>query len=455
MTQCAKLYIVIHFNVERKSAVEEQVVLKYGEGSILLNLEGAKSVQTLCENPMKKLEDVEAEFLRGITTGVIGTKPLRELVGPEDPITILISDMTRFWMRQDILCTLLVRYLHEEVGIPFAQMVIVVALGTHRGNSEEELRKLAGEYAYTHVRVLDHDCDAPDQVYIGTTQMGTEVWLNPLAVDRKVICISGTVHHIMAGYGGGRKSIIPGIASRETIRQNHQRALDPDRPMTALTVGSGLVPGNPIHEDMHQAAALSHVVFGISVVVNTASEHSGLFCGDFDQAWLESCRYVQKSYGLPIEEEADVVIASCGGFPKDINLYQSTKTLFNAAQAVKPGGTLILLAECREGGGAKDFFDWNTPLQEGRLDEALRKDFTIGGYIFYAACESIRRSNTLLLSEIDPELVRDMGIRAFRRPEELLSQVDFSGKSVYVIPSGGSVMPQRKDRYDRLCRNLL
>lgn len=429
--------------------------MKYGEGAISLNLEGAKSVQYLRENPMTKIEDLEAEFLRGITTDVIGTKPLGELVGAEDPVTIVISDMTRFWMRQDMLCTLLVRYLHEQIGVPFEQMVILVALGTHRGNSEEELKTLSGQYAYERVRVIDHDCDAPDLVYIGTTQLGTEVRINPLAVERKVICISGTVHHIMAGYGGGRKSVVPGIASRETIRQNHQRALDPDKAMTALSVGSGLVGGNPIHEDMRQAGALAHITFGISVVVNTASEHSGLFCGDFDQAWLESCRYVQKSYGLPIEQEADVVIASCGGFPKDMNLYQSTKTLFNASRAVKPGGTLILLAECREGGGAKDFFDWNVPLQEGRLDEALRQDFTIGGYIFYAACESIRRADTLLLGEIDPSLVQDMGIRAFRKPADLLSQVDFSGKDIYVIPYGGSVMPQRKDHYERLCSNLL
>lgn len=442
-------------NAGKEQTMQEDITLKYGEGQVTLNLQNAKSVRFLRENPMREIQDLKAEFLRRITEETIGSPPLRELVGPEDLITIVISDLTRFWMRQDMLCELLVRYLHEELGVAFENIAVLVALGTHRRNTPQELRKLAGDYTFDRVsQVTDHNCDAPDLVYMGTTPYGTEVWLNPLAANRKVICISGTVHHIMAGYGGGRKSIVPGIAGRHTIQQNHQRALDPNAPMTDPRVGAGLVPGNPIHEDMYQAGILAHVTFGISVVVNSASRHSGLFCGDFDLAWRESCRYVQKCYGLPIEEEADVVIASCGGFPKDINLYQSTKTLFNAAQAVKPGGTLILLAECREGGGASDFFAWSVPLREGRLDEALRKDFTIGGYIFYAACETLRKTRTLLLSEIDPEDVRAMGITASRNLDALMSAVEVSGKDVYVIPYGGSVMPQLTEHYRRLCGNL-
>lgn len=418
-------------------------------------VEGASGVTYLYENPMREIDDIEGEFQRCISEGTIGSAPLQEVVHKNDQVTIVISDMTRFWMRQDVLCSLLVRYLHETVGMPFGNMAVLVGLGTHRKNTPEEIRKLAGEYTCTHVQQLvDHDCDAKDLVLAGTTSLGTKVWVNPLVMDRKVICISGTVHHIMAGYGGGRKSIVPGVAGRQTIKLNHQRALDPKNPRSDARIGAGVLTGNPIHMDMKEAAGLVPVVFGISIVVNSASRHSGLFCGDFDEAWRESCRYVQKSYGLPIEREADVVIASCGGFPKDINLYQSTKTLFNAVQAVKKGGTLILLAECREGGGAKDFFDWNTPLKQGVLDEALRKDFTIGGYIFYAACETIRKARTLLLGKIDPEEVGAMGIEAYTSMEDLLSRVEFAGKEVYVIPYGGSVMPQLEQKYARLCGDV-
>ena len=188
--------------------------------------------------------------------------------------------------------------------------------------------------------------------------------------------------------------------------------------------------------------------------MDSASRHSGLFCGDFDKAWKESCRYVQQSYGLPIDYEADVVIVSCGGFPKDLNFYQSTKSLFNGAKAVKKGGTLILLAACSEGSGAKDFFDWIEPLKNGCLDEALRKDFTIGGYIFYAACESIRKARTLLLSGLEPGVIKDMQVQSFKDMDTLLSKVDFKNKDVYIIPYGGSVMPQLKEEYAELCNNI-
>lgn len=432
----------------------EQIHLKYGASTVDFTVEGAKSIAYLHENPMRVIDDIKAEFHHCITGGVIGTKPLNQLIAKEDDVTIIISDMTRFWMRQDILCQLLVEYLHDTLNIPFEQIAVVVALGTHRMNSEEDKRKLAGAYVYDHVSVTDHDCDSPDLVCVGATSFGTKVSVNPLAVGRKVICIGGTVHHIMAGYGGGRKSIVPGIASRETIRMNHQMALDPEQPKSDSRIGSGKILVNPIHQDMCEAADLVHVTFGINIVVDSASRHSGLFCGDFDKAWKESCRYVQQSYGLPIDYEADVVIVSCGGFPKDLNFYQSTKSLFNGAKAVKKGGTLILLAACSEGSGAKDFFDWIEPLKNGCLDEALRRDFTIGGYIFYAACESIRKARTLLLSGLEPGVIKDMQVQSFQDMGALLSKVDFKNKDVYIIPYGGSVMPQLKEEYAELCSNI-
>jgi len=332
--------------------------------------------------------------------------------------------------------------------------VVVVALGTHRKNTQDELKILASEYVYNNVKVVDHDCDAEDLVNIGTTTYGTKVFVNPYAVGRKVIVISGTVHHIMAGYGGGRKSIIPGIAGRQTIKMNHSMALDPNEKKSNVLIGSGKLIKNPINDDMEQAGRMVNPVFGISICVNSASKHSALFCGDFDMAWKESCMYIQKSYGLPINYEADVVFASCGGFPKDLNFYQSTKSIFNAAKALKQGGTLVLLAQCSEGSGAKDFFDWIVPLKEGHLDESLRANFTIGGYIFYAACEVIRKGNVILLSDIDPEEVKAMGVTAYSNIDELMKHVDVKNKDVYIMPYGGSVMPQLKETYDNFIKEL-
>ena len=202
--------------------------LKYGKSEVSFVLDGARSIQTLTENPMNTIEDIHAAFLKAVSTDVIESPALDQLVSPEDQITIVISDMTRFWMRQDIICEELVRYLNEVIGIPFEHIVVLIGLGTHHKNTPADQKVLTGAYVYDHVAaVVDHDCDAPDLVDIGTTSYGTRVLINPLSIGRKVICIGGTVHHLMAGYGGGRKSIVPGIAGRETIRHNHAMALDP------------------------------------------------------------------------------------------------------------------------------------------------------------------------------------------------------------------------------------
>ena len=431
------------------------VNLKYGKTSIEIDLDGAKSIDTLVEKPMREIEDIEKEFRYSIEDGVIGALPLKDLIKSDDKVTVIISDLTRFWMRQDIICSLLVKYLREDMNIPTENIAVLIALGTHRKNTEEEKKTLAGEYAYNNcAMVVDHDCDADDLEYVGTTSMGTEVYVNPLAVGRKVIVISGTVHHLMAGYGGGRKSIVPGIAGRKTIKMNHIRALDVNEPKSDERVGSGKFTNNPINIDMLEAGRMVNPVFGINICVNSASKHSGLFSGDFEKAWKESCMYIQKSYGLPIEKEYDVVFVSCGGFPKDLNFYQSSKSLFNGIRAMKDGGTIVLLAQCGEGSGAKDFFDWIGPLKRGCLDESLRKDFTIGGYIFYAACEAIRRGNVLLLSELEPEEIKDMGVISYNSLEELMRHVDVENKEICVIPYGGSVLPQLHETYDELIKDI-
>lgn len=415
--------------------------LKYGERDVEIPIQGAHSIQVLQENPMKEIEDMRAAFYKAVEQEPIDSLPLSQLIGKDDLVTLVVSDITRAWMHQDQIVEPLVSFLHETCKVPYAHMVILIALGTHRPNTEEEMKQIVSPAVYENVQVINHNCDAPDLVYVGTTSRGTRVEVNPLVVGRKVILIGGTVHHLMAGFGGGRKSVLPGVSSRRSIRENHERALSPTEKKTDDKVGSGKLSLNPIHEDMDEAAALVAPVFGINLVVASSGKHSGLFCGNWRTAWEASCRYQKQCYEVPVDHLADVVIVSCGGYPKDINLYQAIKSPLNAINAMKPGGTLLFLAECRDGGGAKDYFDWIRPLKEGRLDEALRADFTIGGYIFYATCEWLRRGNIFLMSELPPELVKEMNITSAPQIETLLKQIDFTGKDVYVVPYGGYVLP--------------
>ena len=394
-----------------------------------------------CRQGPAAVADEARAFLESVSSGCVASPPLSALVCAEDKITVVVSDITRFWMRQDRVCAQLIPYLHDTLGVDYANIVILVALGTHRPQTEPELRKLVTDEVYERVRVVNHDCMSKDLAYLGTTSRGTEVYVNPLAVGRKLIVVSGTLHHLMAGYGGGRKSILPGISGKTTINQNHIHSLSPGEPRSNPLIGMGQLADNPVNEDMNEAAAMAAPVFGINVIMDTQTGGSRLICGDFFRAWEQSCAEAQDMMGIPIDKKADIVVVSCGGYPKDINLYQGVKSLINAAEAARDGGQIIFLAECREGGGAPDYFDWIRPLRAGTLDADLRAAFTIAGYIFYASCEVMARADVLMLTQIPEATLEGMGARVFSDIGSLMKEVDFAGKDVYVMPFGGYTVP--------------
>ena len=165
-----------------------------------------------------------------------------------------------------------------------------------------------------------------------------------------------------------------------------------------------------------------------------------------DGAAMEAaCRMVDRIYQVDVPEKADVIVASCGGFPKDISLYQGTKTIDNIESGLKPGGTLILIIEAREGGGPAEYFDWAKDLVAGTIERRLREHFTVAGYIFFLNCEQAQRYNILLYSSIAPEDVAPMGIKAFSDVNALLDAAQLEGKSIYVIPNGSTVIPHVKE----------
>lgn len=418
--------------------------LAYGDSTVEVGFAGARSVQLLQGETLPTVDDFKEVFLQAVGPECIASKPLSKLISSEDKVTVVISDITRFWMRQDQVCAQLIPYLHDTLGVPYENIVILIALGTHRPQTEEEMKMLVTPQVYDKVNVVNHDYLAPALAFLGTTTRGTEVYVNPLAVGRKVILIGGTIHHLMAGYGGGRKNILPGIAGKATINQNHIHSLSPTMPRSNPLIGMGVLEQNPVNEDMIEAAEMVAPVFGINIVMDSQSGNCRLICGHFVKAWEESCRLVQEMMGVPIEEKADIVVVSCGGYPKDINLYQGVKALINAAEAVKEGGKMIFLAECREGGGAPAYFSWIDPLRRGTLDADLRRDFTISGYIFYASCEAMAKAEVLMLTQIPAETLDGMGAHVFSDIEDLLKEVDFSGKNVYVMPYGGYTVPYQR-----------
>ena len=413
----------------------------YGHGSVTVPLDEGSVLAVLHGNDAPAMQDIRAGLLESLAHP-IGSKPLCEEIPAGASVALVVSDMSRFWMRQDLVVPHLVEYLHTACGVDYGKLTIVVANGTHTGGDEQELRTLVTSNVFDKVRVENHDCEAKGLVYLGTTAHDTPVWLNKtVATADFVVCLGACTHHIMAGFGGGRKSILPGVSGLQTIRHNHAYSLDPKALRSNPKIGNGVLTGNPLHEDMCEAAAMLPHLFMVNLVMNAQMQLHAIFSGHYLKSWEAGCALVNKIYQVDVPEQADVIVASCGGFPKDISLYQGTKTVDNVESGLKPGGTLILMLEAPEGGGPEEYFGWCQNLLDGTIEKRLREAFTVAGYIFFQNCEQAQRQKILLYSSIPDELVRPMGMRSFSDIGALLKEADLAGKSIYVIPNGATVVP--------------
>ena len=201
---------------------------------------------------------------------------------------------------------------------------------------------------------------------------------------------------------------------------------------------------NCCHQDTNWSAQVLSSNW-VTMMLNADMQLSSIFAGHYVKSWEAACREVDRIYRVPVPCRADAIITSCGGFPKDMSLYQGTKTIDNIEPGLKTGGTLILLIEAREGGGPAEYFDWIRNLQDGTFEERLRSQFTIPGYIFFLNCEQAQRYRILMLTSIPPEVVRPMGIEAFSDMDSLLKAAALEDKSIYVIPNGSTVIPYAEE----------
>lgn len=421
---------------------------EYGETTVSVPVDEDDVIGELKGGKVPAIGDDELRAaLRDTLEHPVGAPPLRESVKPEMNVALVVSDITRFWMRQDRIIPHLVEYLTQDCRVPASNIAVVIATGTHRGGDEAEMRKIVTDRVYDTVRVENHDCRASDLVHIGTTTFGNAVYINhTVAAADYVICLGAATHHVMAGYGGGRKSILPGVSGFDTIMRNHAFSLSPECFATNPAIGCGKLKGNPLHEDMVQAASFIKNLFTVNLVCNAEMELSFIFSGHYIKSWEKSCEAVDGIYRLPIKEKADVIVASCGGYPKDESLYQGTKTVDNIISGINDGGTLVLLMEARNGGGSPDYFDWSRYLVHGGFEEALRSSFTVGGYIFFLNCEQARKINIYLYTDAADKEIPLMGIHVYHDMDKLLADAKISGKKTYIVPNGATVIPVEEDK---------
>jgi nickel-dependent lactate racemase len=425
----------------------KEISLKYGTGEMLLKME-EKNILQIIESNAVDLEKDEDEMIQEALAHPVNSARLCELVHPGERVAVIIPDVTRAWQKTDKYLPYIVAELNKG-GVGDADILFVSALGTHRKQTKEEQRLLLGDKLAERFTVLDHDStDKENLVYKGKTTFGTPVWLNRTVMEcDHVILTGGIVYHFLAGWSGGRKYVLPGISSYETVMANHALSLNPQRGEGPHpNVRSGNAEGNMIHLDMLEAASFVRPTFLFNVVT-AENRIAGAVAGHYISAHEKGCRLVDAIDGVTISEKADLVIASAGGSPKDINLYQSIKTLINAREATKPGGAMIIMTEAAEGlGGDQDVRDmilnYDSVLAR---EDALRADYSISKYVGYYFCESAEKFDLILVSSLEPELLKKANIKIVKTLEEALDLVYAKhGKDlkVHVMPHGANTLPR-------------
>ncbi len=371
----------------------------------------------------------------------IGKPPLNEWLLPGDRISIITSDITRPCPSAIILPPLIDEL--EAAGIRAEDITIVFALGSHRRHTEEEKRRLVGDKVYNRVHTVDSDPD--DTIYLGTTSFGTPVNITESVAqaDRR-ICVGNIEYHYFAGYSGGAKALMPGVSNRESIQANHSRMIEP-------TSRAGAIEGNHLRMDLEEAADLCGCDFIVNVILNEEKRIVKAVAGDHRLAHRVGCAFLDSLYKIPIDRQADLVIATPGGLPKDINLYQTQKALDNAQHAVRPGGIIVLAGQCAEGYGEAVFEEWLLAAAKPMdLIERVKREFRLGGHKAVAIAMVLAKADVYFVSDMPADQVAHTFMRPYddlsRAVDDALTKLGPDAK-VIIMPHAGSTLPEYKPAF--------
>ncbi|MFN0154084.1 MAG: nickel-dependent lactate racemase [Gaiella sp.] len=418
-----------------------RVSLAFGETGLEVDLPDGRTTVITPRHP-PPAPDGRAAVVAALRSP-IGSRPLRELVRPGQTVAISICDGTRPQPRRVVVPALL-----EEIGdvVGLENVVVLVATGTHRANTDEELRAMLGDEVRSSVEVVNHDArDAGAVRHVGVLGKGVPVWLNTRWLDADVRITTGFVEpHFFAGFSGGPKLVAPGLAGLETVLTLHDatRIGHPDARW-------GVIEGNPVHDDVRAIARATGTHFALDVVLDAEKRIVQAFGGELFAMHEAACAVARRVAMRPVAEPFDVVVTTNSGFPLDQNLYQAVKGISAAAQVVRPGGAIVCAAECRDGFPAHGSFRAELearPDPEEAFAAVMARERTVPDQWQIQILAGIRRRSRLLLytaALADADLQRaglDQVPDVGQAVAELLHAAGAAAR-VCVLPEGPQTIP--------------
>ena len=418
------------------------ISIPYGRGRLTADIPDSRINAVLCSRLESYVPTAgERELVLQALASPIGSPPLEELARGKRNIVLIASDHTR-----PVPSKILVPPMLEAVrrGNPDAEITILIATGCHRGTTKVELTEKFGEQIVARENIVIHDCaDEKNMVTLGTLPSGGELRINRIAAEADLLISEGFIEpHFFAGFSGGRKSVLPGIAARETVYWNHNADFigDPH-------ARTGILEGNPLHRDMVWAARKAGLSFICNVVINAKHQVVGAFAGDLEQAHLAGTEFLKGLCQSP-RTPADIVITTNNGYPLDQNIYQSVKGMTAGEATCIDGGVIIMAAACNDGHGGESFMKTMTADCTAReiLDsiQATPPSETVPDqWESQILARILCRFHVVLISGCDPSLVRAMKMHPAASIPEALEIADrLLGKtgSITVIPEGISTI---------------
>jgi len=317
-----------------------KIKLAYGKKGLSLCLPDDLDVEVIEPGYVEGLPD-QAKAVQDALRQPIESKPLKQLVKSSDRVGIVFNDITRPTPYKIILPVLL-----EELNLPDDRIVLLNATGTHRPNTETELRGMLGDEILDRFRIIQNDAqERHSHTLAGTTKSGNDIWIHTELLECDVRILTGFIEpHFFAGFSGGGKACMPGMALLETVLRNHC-VEHLDHPMSSW----GITHGNPVWEEIFEATSMVSPTFLLNVTLNRDQKITAVFAGNLEKAHEQGCKFVKENAMVAVKEPFDIVIAGNSGYPFDLNLYQAVKGMSAAFQVVKKAGSIIVAADCWDG----------------------------------------------------------------------------------------------------------
>jgi nickel-dependent lactate racemase len=415
--------------------------LAYGKTGHIIEISDNYNVDIIEPHWIDSVKD-QSLSVKEALNNPYNSKPLRGIVRKSDKVAILFSDITRATPYHIILPGI----LDELKDIPQENILFFCANGTHRLASDQELTKILGESIVKNYKIFQNDANNQDlHKYVGTTASGNEIFINKMVLDCDVKILTGFIEpHFFAGFSGGGKALIPGMASVKTIKYNHSISH-----LSQENVNWGITYGNPLWEEMIEAAEFVPGLFLLNITLNRNKEITNVYAGDLRSAHKAGCAFVKDSAMAPVDALYDIVITSNSGYPLDLNIYQTVKGMSAASQVLKPGGTIIMVAECWDGIPSNS--DYETILTSVSGPKELMQ-FIIDNertlkdtwQIYYQALIQQNADVYLYSDKLEGEIikkalfnpVRDIG----KLVDELVNKIGPQAK-ICVLPEGPQTIP--------------